>query len=314
MLPAVKRNPPSGGPNVGRGERRERPLERPAVPAIGRGGKDSEAWMNRDMRVIRERFIDDHVRGLFQQNRLRGFADLWHLDAPWVEAPNERRRGTSGVFRYPLEAGDGAVQPVFVKRQSNHNTKTCRHPIRGVPTFLREYRYIRELRQAGIPVVDVWYYGQAVSGGVQHAILVTRALEGYVSLDQWFALDENRNDDGRVRAVLRSVVDAVKPIHARGIGHGSLYGKHIFVRTGAGDDAAGAAVAIRLIDLERARRSLFHDRLIRMDLSQLLRRTPGLGEKEREILLALYFDAPDRGRWRIRLRKAIETKTRRKRR
>jgi hypothetical protein len=270
--------------------------------------------MNRDMRVVRECFIDDHVRGLFQQNRLRGFADLWHLDAPWVEAPNERRKGTSGVFRYPLEAGDGAIQPVFVKRQRNHNTKTCRHPIRGVPTFLREYAYIRKLQQAGIPVVDAWYYGQAVSGGVQHAILVTRALEGYVSLDQWFALDENGNDEGRVRAVLRSVVDAVKPIHARGIGHGSLYGKHIFVRTGAGGDAAGAAVDVRLIDLERARRSLFHDRLIRMDLSQLLRRTPGLGEKEREILLELYFDAPDRGRWRIRLQRAIETKKRKKRR
>ncbi len=270
--------------------------------------------MNGDMRVVREGFSDDTVRALFEQNRLRGFADLWHLEAAWVEAPNERRKGTSGVFRYPLEAGDGAIQPVFVKRQRNHNTKTCRHPIRGVPTFLREVAYIRKLRRAGIPVVDVWYYGQAISGGVQHAILVTRALEGYVSLDQWFALDENRSDEGRVRAVLRAVVDAVKPIHARGIGHGSLYGKHIFVRAGAGGDAAGAAFDVCLIDLERARRSLFHDRMIRMDLSQLLRRTPGLGEKERETLLELYFDAPDRGRWRLRLQRAIDTKTKKKRR
>jgi hypothetical protein len=263
---------------------------------------------NNNVKVIKEYFTTNKVRHLFQQNNLSGFTDLWHLDAPCVEQPNERRNGISGVVTYELKVGDGSVQRIFIKRQENHNTRTFKHPIRGVPTFLREFNYVRKLQNEGVPVIKVLYYGQALFRASQQAILVSPALEGYVSLDQWFSRYEERRNSIRVRSVLQAVVNAIKPMHQKGVRHGSLYGKHVFVLPPADADTAGAFVDVCLIDLEKAHYSIFHNRVIEKDLSQLLRHTKGMTQEDIHTLVDLYFDESDRKRWRLRLQHAIETK------
>jgi hypothetical protein len=267
---------------------------------------------NNNVKVIKEYFATNKVRRLFQQNDLSGFTDLWDLDASRVEPPNERRKGISGVVTFELKVGDGSVQRIFIKRQENHNTRTLKHPLRGVPTFFREFNYTQKLQHEGVPVIEVLYYGQALLRGNQQAILVSRALEGYVSLEQWFAHYEQRKDPIKVRSVLQVVVNAIKPMHQKGVRHGSLYGKHVFVRPPVDDDTAGSVVDVCLIDLEKARISIFHNRLIKRDLSQLLRHTKGMTQNEIHTLVDLYFDESDRRRWYLRLQHAIETKQRKR--
>jgi hypothetical protein len=265
---------------------------------------------NNNVKVIKEYFATNKVRRLFQQNDLSGFTDLWDLDASRVEPPNERRKGISGVVTFELKVGDGSVQRIFIKRQENHNTRTLKHPLRGVPTFFREFNYVQKLQHEGVPVIEVLYYGQALLRGNQQAILVSRALEGYVSLEKWFAHYEERNDPIRVRSVLQAVVNAIKSMHQKRVRHGSLHGKHVLVRPPANGYTVGSVVDVCLIDLEKARRPMFHNRMIEKDLSQLLRYTKGITREEFHTLVDLYFDESDQKRWHLRLQRAIETKLR----
>lgn len=80
-------------------------------------------------------FPDETSREQLAASDLASFAAPGSLDTNWHEAPNERRGGWSGVGRHLLRNGSG----VFIKRQDKHLCRTRRHPLRGIPTFYREY-------------------------------------------------------------------------------------------------------------------------------------------------------------------------------
>ncbi|HEY6611679.1 MAG TPA: lipopolysaccharide kinase InaA family protein, partial [Pseudomonas sp.] len=62
--------------------------------------------------------------------------DRWLAEpGEWVEAPNERRGGMSGVQR--VRSGDGRL--LYRKQQVDHGYRDWRHPL-GEPTVLREER------------------------------------------------------------------------------------------------------------------------------------------------------------------------------
>ena len=61
------------------------------------------------------------------------FDRWWNTAGDWVEAPNVRRGGESGVQR--LQLPDGTL--AYVKRQVGHLYRSLRHPL-GRPTALRE--------------------------------------------------------------------------------------------------------------------------------------------------------------------------------
>ena len=86
-------------------------------------------------------FISDRWRPILAHNGLSAFDALWKLEAPWFEEPNHRRGGWSGVSRCELALpGDGSTG-IFLKRQENHRARLWTHPVRGAPTFLREFRH-----------------------------------------------------------------------------------------------------------------------------------------------------------------------------
>lgn len=255
---------------------------------------------------IREEFASAETRALFANNRLPGFAELWALEAPWFEAPNARRNGQSGVVTHELRIAGGSSQRVFIKRQQNHGTRTFLHPIRGRPTFYREYRAIRKLNAIGVPTVEPLYYGAAKSDGAWKAILVTRALDDYVPLQDYFSAPGPGASPAEAEAVLRGLVDAIKPMHRHHFSHGCLYGKHVFVKASTNREAASAE--IRLIDLEKVRRKTSRRGIIKHDLSQLIRHTPALGERECRSLLRYYFGAEEGQRWYARFASLIATR------
>ena len=128
-------------------------------------------------------FYGNNWRKILNENNLGDFNSLWELDAGWFEQPNKRRGGWSGVSRIKLELPEGGEVGVFLKRQENHVTKTIFHPVKGIPTFQREYRNILRFIKKGLPTVEPVYFGRRNQEGKLQAILMTRELEGYQSLD-----------------------------------------------------------------------------------------------------------------------------------
>ncbi len=211
-------------------------------------------------------------REILGSNGLGDFASLWQLDAGWVEPPNLRRGGMSGVMRHAVNLPDGQAAVLFIKRQENHVYRTFTHPWRGAPTLRREFRALSRCQRHAVPAVAPVYYAESRARGSQRAILITRALDGYRPLDallqDWKALDTAQRE-----AIIAAVARAARALHAARLQHNCLYPKHIFVRL------AGDAASACLIDLEKAKHRPAGI-ASRHDLDSLRRRATAWSEAE----------------------------------
>jgi hypothetical protein len=215
-------------------------------------------------------YVSDRWERLLKHNGLVDFDALWSLDVEWFEPPNRGRGGWSGVARMELEGADGSRGTFFLKRQENHTRHTFRHPT-GEPTFAVELRNIRLLTKAGVPTVEVVYYGQRRMETGWRAILVTLELDGFLSLNEltqkWWEAGWSHSMVKR-RKLIPVVADMVFKLHDAKLVHHSLYPKHIFVRF-----PEQGSPQVRLIDLEKTRRAILPQRAARRELDSLNRRT-----------------------------------------
>ena len=234
-------------------------------------------------------FIAAQDRALLERHGLTNFEAFWTLQLEAVDEPNTERGGWSSVYR--LDLGEAAF---YLKRQSNHLTRSLLHPF-GEPTFAREFRNIRRYAALDIPALQAAFFAERKLQGERRAVLLTRALDGWQDLDAWLpgwaALEEAR----RV-AILKACGELARRLHQAGQMHGCFYPKHIFLReTAEGFDA-------QLIDLEKNRPLLFGQRDRVKDLEPLLRRASVWSEAEVRVLLVAYLgEAADLGSWSERL-------------
>lgn len=246
-------------------------------------------------------YIDPAWRDALQRQNKHQFQALWDFGADWVEEPNARRGGWSGVVKQVLEGPAGQPVPVYIKRQSNHVYRDWRHPLRGLPTFEREIRNILTLRDLNVPVLSPVYFGMRRHQGKQEALLVTEELTGFEPLEdiqqRWAA------QPGAFQTEKRAVIDALAPAIRRlndaGIQHGCLYPKHVFVRF----DPSSRKAEVRLIDLEKARHRRHAGACRRRDLGTLSRHSTGISHSDRMRFLHAYqhtdhLDPELRGLWR----------------
>lgn len=182
------------------------------------------------------------------------FATWWSLPGDYVEAPNHRRGGWSGVVR-----AHWRDRPCYIKRQHNHLCRSAAHPL-GWPTASREHFYLNRVRALGITVPEVIYHGvQHRADGID-AVLVTHALAGFSPLAQQQGLGAS------ARLYLAcSLGSLLGTLHRARLQHGCLYDKHIMVRWR--DDGADLA----LLDLEKMRYRLTRKSAAQRDLNQLRR-------------------------------------------
>ncbi|MDR1936823.1 MAG: phosphotransferase [Candidatus Accumulibacter sp.] len=201
------------------------------------------------------------------------FERWWHRQGVWVEAPNLRRHGESGVQilapRAPAQA------PLYCKRQTGHLYRSLRHPF-GRPTILRELQAYRALARLGVGTPRLIYGGARRQNGQWRALLVTEALQGFVSLEQWYA---SRADAALTRAMLQELASTLARLHRAGWQHGCCYPKHIFVKARIGESET-PRVEIALIDLEKSRRRLWASNATRHDLDQLSRHRGNMPEAD----------------------------------
>jgi len=196
------------------------------------------------------------------------FDDWWQMNGTWVEEPNQRRGGESGVMRCELN-GD----TFFVKKQVGHFFRSLRHPL-GCPTIVREAHRLSICEQLGVVTPEVIYCDNRVENGEAQAVLVTRDLAGYECVQDWY----NNEPDGPIKdrvldVIYRRLAESLAKLHNQRWQHGCLYDKHVFFRIKPGDNTD---VDVALIDLEKCRRRLSVARASERDVLQMCRHMPGL--------------------------------------
>lgn len=224
-------------------------------------------------------FIAAEDRAILERHGLVDFDALWALQLDAVDEPNTARGGWSSVYR--LDLGERAY---YLKRQSNHQTRSLLHPF-GEPTFAREFRNIRRYTGLGIPALQAAFFGQRQIQGASCAILLTRALDGWTDLytlyQRWLELPNEHQ-----RALIRVSAELARRLHAAGQLHGCFYPKHIFLR-GSGDDCQAC-----LIDLEKTRPLLLGRRDRIRDLETLIRRADPWSGEDVRYFISVYLAAP----------------------
>lgn len=208
------------------------------------------------------------------------FERWWHSPGEWVEEANQRRGGESGVRL--LQSWDNSRPALYCKRQSGHIHRSLIHPF-GRPTILRELEAYRALARLGIRTPHIVYCAARREAGQWQALLVTEALQGFISLEQWYAQSKPAAES---HDMLRQLALTLARMHQGGWQHGCCYAKHIFVRVRAPGD-----VDIALLDLEKSRRRWRTSHASRRDLGQLQRHRGQMPDSDLHYLLQAYQHA-----------------------
>ena len=114
------------------------------------------------------------------------------------------------------------------------------------------------------------------------AILITLALEGYESLADFCANDDNRSIALRAKIMAMTGI-LTRQLHDARLRHNSLYAKHFFVKK------EGADVDVRIIDLERLKWLPFYGLIRHKDLSRIIRRGGSLTMEDLGAILSSYY-------------------------
>lgn len=212
---------------------------------------------------------------LLAANGLDSFETLWALKAPWVEAPNVRRNGWSGVSRLALDDAGQDGAGAYLKRQAGHCYRSPVPPFLTRPTAYREYRRLTRLATLGIAAPQVLYYGQRQVNGVWQAVLLTREIPRAIALEDYLQ-ETSRAPTAVLKTVLQETAHLIDRFHRQHFVHGALYGKHVIIDRSAariGGPAEDRPI-VYLIDLEKSRRHPLRWGAAVRDLSQFYRHTP----------------------------------------
>ncbi len=232
-------------------------------------------------------FVSEQFFKLLKQNQLDTFDKVWNYQVNWFEEPNERRGGWSGVGKVALpnkaSTQVDAKTYAYIKKQQNHGRLTWRHPLRGEPTFKREFDRLTFLAEHQFVAPKVMFYAESKVDGKQCAVLMTEALDGYrdfsdLSFSWWKAASKTQQ-----KILIKVLATELRRFHELGLVHRSLYPKHIFVKN------VDSSPEIALIDLEKARFGwLFWYRAF-FDLAALNRHTMCCRRTQRLAFLKTYL-------------------------
>jgi len=230
-------------------------------------------------------FTNTKWKTLFEQNDLESFDALWDLQADWFEEPNHRRGGWSGVSRIELQQTDGSKIGIFLKRQQNHTRRTFTHPIKGENTFTAEVRNIKHLIAHDVPTLELICHGRQTKADKRNALLATVELVNYQPLSTLIQPEHLATlTIPQRRAIAQAVGEMTRKFHLSQRVHNCLYPKHIFVHL------EGEDVAVRVIDVEKARYRHSALRRTLRDLDSLNRHAPNISKTDRLHCLLAYLE------------------------
>lgn len=211
---------------------------------------------------------------------LASFDQLWDLPHEFVEPPNIRRNGWSGVSVVRLQQQDGESHSYFLKRQENQSRYSLRY-LSGAPTFQFEADALELAMRQGWPCVALGAFGVRTHSvrGASQAVLLTPKIE----LPCLASCSQSINNWSDYLPQLRHVGEQLLAMHLSGWQHGALFPVHIFINLDTGK--------ICLIDLERARKRLSPQRAAFADFTQFFRRCDWLPDDAIAALLEAHAAA-----------------------
>ena len=242
-----------------------------------------------------EALLSPDYQDLLVKNKLADFEAFWQLPENWVEVPNQRRGGWSGVSTTEIIDNNGEVITLYIKRQHDHTFRSIRHPF-GKPTAWREYNNNQALKNCGIPVPASVFYQEVKIGKHSRAVMATIGIKHPVDLKAW--LKENNTTKTTVDETLKNIASDVRKMHDAGFEHRALHGKHILL-----EGHHNTAPKHFFIDLETVKHRV-PNLIIRVrDICQLFRHTSTIDSLQRELFLAQYLS--DSPKWESRLRETL---------
>lgn len=182
------------------------------------------------------------------------FDGWWNAPGNWIEEPNFRRGGWSGVVTCRIND-----TLYFIKKQNNHIYRNLAHPF-GQVTVAREYANILHLGKLGIRVPEPVFHACRKTGEGNLGLLVTRELVGFRAIADAADLAPEAK-----RQLAVAVGAALGRMHQHGMQHNCIYDKHVMFRWQDGSPE------VALIDLEKMRKPFLPWRAARHDLDQLHR-------------------------------------------
>lgn len=192
------------------------------------------------------------------------FEYWWNIKGDWVEEPNQRRGGESGVIRYKHSDG----KTYYIKRQINHVFRNLRYPF-GRPTSLREAYALRSFAAMGITVPPVVFSDCEKIDGNWRALLVTESLpKDFIDLDRYY--QEHTPDVVTQQKIIQAVGNMLAKLHRNKWRHGGVYPKHVFICLQ--EKNGETVVDTAMLDLERSRHHWTIAAARNNDLAQLQRR------------------------------------------
>lgn len=243
-------------------------------------------------------YIAQQWSNTLKHNQLDSFERFWAINLTWFEPPNYRRGGWSGVGRMSLQDESGHDLNVFVKKQKNHAFTSLRSGLRKRPTLEREFINIVRYQKLGIPTLEPLFYDFQTEDGRIKAILVTKALDGYISFDTLLERWAEPQVKAIQRILLQKIAVALRNLHALNLKHNCFYPKHVLLRF-PDDDLEKVKnlsdVKLRIIDLEKMRRTVFRKSAAVRDLASFYKRGgfyKDVSIKDVVRFLLYYFDAP----------------------
>jgi len=201
------------------------------------------------------------VNALLKLPSAQAFDQWLALPGEWVEEPNIRRGGESGVKRVISSTG----KLLYRKQQVGHIYRSLLHPF-GYPTAMREKKVLLACAALDVIVPKLVFGECRKRAGDWQALLVTEALEGFSSLEDCYARgDQHVWGEALHLRVLQELGACLARFNLGRWQHGCMRMKHVFVRVQEGK------IAIALLDLEKSRQRLSARRAACNDIQQLKR-------------------------------------------
>ena len=248
-------------------------------------------------------YISPDWQPILTDQQLNSFNSLWNLDLPAVDEGNQGRgqNGWSQVCIHIIDTKSGSSRRLIIKRQSNYRSRTVRHPIKGISTFLKEYNFIQRYMTLKIPALTPVYCATRQQGKETQVILITEYLDGYQSLAEIQKGWTKKSSWRKRTTIVHGIARLIATLHRQNLEHRCLYPKHIFVATQHDDLQADRQAC--LIDLETTRWKPFGLGLPVRELSILARRTNNATTRDQILFLRHYLginklDANAKKLWR----------------
>ena len=226
-------------------------------------------------------YIDTNFKDICFQNGLTDFEAWWNLDIPFIDNLNHRNKGWSGVSFLTFKKKEDESVSVYIKRQEDYKTKTLFHPLFGIPTFKKEFQNIQILHKLLIPTIKPLYFGERHIKGKHQSILITKALNKYISLDSGLG-----NVNIKIQKKIMACCGAlIRKLNDNNYFHNSLFPKHLFY------SISNQTVDICLIDLEKLNWRPLKTIAMYKEIRRFIRRRGTISDENLYIFLDSYLSS-----------------------